>query len=110
MSLPTFHASSMTLLRARLPKPSTVRGSLRPADCQNRRMRLSSSGGALQTRVTFAPALTRAPPPKHNITYPDSPSLLEAPLRLLGSVPTQIVNPLGSAFRERWRLGVPSNS
>src|ERR1700688_4814859 len=32
-----------TPLRARLPEPSTVRGSSRPADGQNRRMKLSSS-------------------------------------------------------------------
>jgi hypothetical protein len=34
--------------RARLPKPSAVRGSLRSADRQNSRMKLSSSSGALQ--------------------------------------------------------------
>ena len=34
-------------LRARLPKPGTIRGSSRPADGQNRRIKLSSSRGAL---------------------------------------------------------------
>jgi hypothetical protein len=33
---------------ARLPKPGTIRGSSRPANGQNRRMKLSSSRGALQ--------------------------------------------------------------
>ena len=38
-----------TPLRARLPKPSTIRGSSRPADGQNRRIKLSGSRGALQS-------------------------------------------------------------
>ena len=40
-----------TPLRARLPKPGTIRGSSRPADGQNSRMKLSSSRGALHVEL-----------------------------------------------------------
>src|SRR4029453_15007841 len=53
----TFHASSMrstypqTPLRARLSQPRAIRGSPRPANCQNRRLKLSTIRGALQKVV-----------------------------------------------------------
>src|SRR5207253_3760682 len=39
---------SQTPLRARLSEPRAIRGSPRPATCQNRRMKLSTIKGALQ--------------------------------------------------------------
>ena len=38
-----------TPLRARLSEPRAIRGSLHPATCQNRRLKLSTVRGALQT-------------------------------------------------------------
>src|SRR5215831_4453166 len=42
---------SQTPLRARLSEPGAIRGSPRPATCQNRRLKLSTIKGALQCAV-----------------------------------------------------------
>src|SRR4029077_3217343 len=42
---------SQTPLRARLSEPRAIRGSPRPATCQNRRLKLSTIKGALQSLV-----------------------------------------------------------
>src|SRR5882672_6823334 len=42
-----------TPLRARLSQPRAIRGSPRPANCQNRRLKLSTIRGALQGYVRF---------------------------------------------------------
>ena len=50
-------------LRARLSEPRAIRGSTRPATCQNRRLKLSTIKGALHHSEQFrSPHKTRLPP------------------------------------------------
>src|SRR5262249_14319819 len=46
---------SQTPLRARLSEPGAIRGSPRPATCQNRRLKLSTIKGALHLTVASNP-------------------------------------------------------
>jgi hypothetical protein len=46
--------------RARLSEPRAIRGSTRPATCQNRRLKLSTIRGALHQRVKIARRMTRS--------------------------------------------------
>src|SRR6476659_5949720 len=50
---------SQTPLRARLSEPRAIRGSPRPATCQNRRLKLPTIKGALQRRSKLQPKMTR---------------------------------------------------
>src|SRR5262249_51808779 len=50
---------SQTPLRARLSEPRPIRGSPRPATCQNRRLKLSTIKGALHTVNRLCPLYPR---------------------------------------------------
>jgi hypothetical protein len=52
-----------TPLRIRLSEPCTIRGSPRPATCQNRGLKLSTIKGALHSHVSFRQLRTSARDP-----------------------------------------------
>src|SRR5262245_47550334 len=82
-------------LRAWLPEPSTVRGSPRPADGQNRRMILSSSRGALRAP---SPGLTLKEAPRQILVCRCS-QMSHATVATMMAAHIGIINTDGSIIR-----------
>src|SRR5438034_11773691 len=64
---------SQTPLRARLSEPAAIRGPPRPATCQNRRLKLSTIKGALQSVASPGPSPPFDGPGRHRAGTRPSP-------------------------------------